>query len=77
MGYRVLEEWAALKIGAAILPKSKVTSRAAYPITDKAGREVTIAFEAVWIGESGRVEHLPAFERHLRKVVPGIIRGIG
>jgi len=25
MGYRVLEEWAALKIGAAILPKSKVT----------------------------------------------------
>jgi DNA-binding transcriptional LysR family regulator len=77
MGYRVLEEWAALKIGAAILPKSKVTSRAAYPITDKAGREVTIAFEALWIGDSGRVEHLPAFERHLRKVVPGIIRGIG
>jgi hypothetical protein len=37
MGYRVLEEWAALKIGAAILPKSKVTSRVAYPIKDKAG----------------------------------------
>ena len=28
MGYRVLEEWAALKIGAAILPKSKMPSGA-------------------------------------------------
>lgn len=37
--YRVLEEWAALKIGAAILPKSKVTSSHAYPIKDKAGRD--------------------------------------
>jgi DNA-binding transcriptional LysR family regulator len=35
MGYHVVEEWAALKIGAAILPKSKVTSSHAYPIKDK------------------------------------------
>jgi len=76
MGYRVLEEWAALKIGAAILPKSKVTSQAGYSITDKAGREVRIAFEALWNGDSSRVEHLVAFERHLRKVVPGIVRGM-
>lgn len=76
MGYRVLEEWAGLKIGAAILPKSKVTSSHAYPIKDKAGREVTIAFEAVWVGGAGRPEHLVAFEQHLRKVVPGIVRGV-
>jgi hypothetical protein len=53
MGYR-----AALKIGATILPKSKVTSGVAYPIKDKAGRDVTIAFEAVWVGGAGRPEHL-------------------
>jgi hypothetical protein len=76
MGYRVLEEWAALKIGAAILPKSKVTSGVAYPIKDKAGRDVTIAFEAVWVGGAGRPEHLLAFEQHQRKVVPGIVRGV-
>jgi DNA-binding transcriptional LysR family regulator len=76
MGYRVLEEWAALKIGAAILPKSKVTSSHAYPIKDKADRDVTIAFEAVWVGGAGRPEHLLAFEQHLRKVVPGIVRGV-
>ncbi len=76
MGYRVLEEWAALKIGAAILPKSKVTSRAACPITDEAGRAVTIAFEAVWVAGADRAEHLLAFERHLRNVVPGIARGV-
>lgn len=76
MGYRVLEEWAALKIGAAILPKSKVTTSHAYSIKDKADRDVTIAFEAVWVGGAGRPEHLLAFERHLRKVVPGIVRGV-
>ena len=76
MGYRVLEQWAALKIGSAILPKSKVTSSSAYPIKDKAGREVTIAFEAVWVGGAGRPEHLVAVEQHLRKVVPGIVRGV-
>lgn len=76
MGYRVLEEWAALKIGAAILPKSKVTTSVAYPIKDKAGRDVVIAFEAVWAGGAGRPEHLLAFEQHLRKVVPGIVRGV-
>ncbi len=76
MGYRVLEEWAALRIGAAILPKSKVTGPTAYPITDKTGRVVKIAFEAVWVAGSNRMEHFLAFERHLRKVVPGIVRGV-
>jgi LysR family hydrogen peroxide-inducible transcriptional activator len=76
MGYRVLEEWAELKIGAAILPKSKVTSPHAYPIKDKAGKEMTIAFEAVWLGAQERPPHLIAFERHLRHVVPGIVRGV-
>jgi hypothetical protein len=37
---------------------------------------VSIAFEALWKGGSRGVEHLVAFERHLRKVVPGIVRGM-
>jgi LysR family transcriptional regulator, hydrogen peroxide-inducible genes activator len=50
MSYQVLEEWAALGIGAAILPKSKVTTskNASFPIADKAGDEVTISFETSW-----------------------------
>jgi hypothetical protein len=75
LGYKVLEEWAALKIGSAILPKSKVTTPHAYTIKDKAGNDVTIAFEAVWTTGNDRPPHLQAFETHLRRVVPGIARG--
>jgi hypothetical protein len=57
-------------------PKVENAERGAYPIKDKAGRDVTIAFEAVWVGGAGRPEHLLAFEEHQRKVVPGIVRGV-
>ncbi|MEO6423753.1 MAG: LysR family transcriptional regulator [Candidatus Nitrotoga sp.] len=50
MSYQVLEEWAALGIGAAILPKSKVAAsgHASFPITNKFNRGVMIGFEAIW-----------------------------
>jgi LysR family hydrogen peroxide-inducible transcriptional activator len=78
MSYQVLEEWAALGIGAAILPKSKVaTSRhAAFAITDKSGLDVTIGFEASWSRTGTRSPHLLEFANHLRKVVPGIVDGL-
>jgi DNA-binding transcriptional LysR family regulator len=78
MSYQVLEEWAALGIGAAILPQSKVVSsrRAALPITDKAGRTVMIAFEAVWSRTPSKSPHLVDFAQHLRQVVPGIVAGL-
>lgn len=78
MSYQVLEEWAALGIGAAILPKSKVVAsgNASFPITGKSGREITIGFEAVWSCTGTRSMHLQEFANHLRKVVPGIISGL-
>jgi DNA-binding transcriptional LysR family regulator len=78
MSYRVLEEWAALGIGAAILPKSKVAAsrHAALPITDKSGRGVTIGFEAIWSRTGTHPPHLREFANHLRKVVPGIVDGL-
>lgn len=78
MSYQVLEEWAALGIGAAILPKSKVTATraASFAITDKSGREITIAFEASWLRTLGPSTHLNEFATHLRKVVPAIIGGL-
>ncbi|MBI3729183.1 MAG: LysR family transcriptional regulator [Burkholderiales bacterium] len=79
MSYQVLEEWAALGIGSAILPKSKVTAsgHASSPITDKSGRQVTISFEATWSRTGHQSPHLLEFSGHLRKVVPGIIGGTG
>ncbi len=78
MSYQVLEEWAALGIGSAILPKSKVSSNrnTSLPIADKTGREVTIGFEAVWSRTGIQPPHLLEFASHLRKVVPGIVGGL-
>jgi DNA-binding transcriptional LysR family regulator len=78
MSYQVLEEWAALGIGAAILPKSKVAAsgHASFSITDKSGRDVTIGFEAIWSRTGTQSSHLLEFANHLRKVVPGIVGGL-
>jgi LysR family hydrogen peroxide-inducible transcriptional activator len=78
MSYQVLQEWAALGIGAAILPKSKVAAggRASFPINDKAGHEITIGFEAAWSRKGSRSAHLLDFASHLRKVVPAIVAGL-
>jgi DNA-binding transcriptional LysR family regulator len=79
MSYQVLEQWAALGIGAAILPRSKVTApdNAPLAITDGSGQEVTIGFEATWSGASAHSPHLREFVKHLRQVVPGIVGEIG
>ncbi|MET9123243.1 LysR family transcriptional regulator [Streptomyces sp. NPDC004528] len=48
-GYQVLEDWANLGLGSAIVPRSKLTSPDVphRPLTNE-GREVQISFEAVW-----------------------------
>ncbi|WP_433172012.1 LysR family transcriptional regulator [Actinoallomurus sp. CA-150999] len=47
--YNVLQDWAKLGLGSAMVPRSKVTSPDVphRPLTDH-GREVQISFEAVW-----------------------------
>lgn len=69
MSYQVLEEWAVLGMGAAILPRSKLTTtgQTAVPILDKAGQEVTISFEARW-QRTASASHLRELAEHLRSV---------
>ena len=78
MSYQVLQEWAALGIGSAILPKSKVAAsgQASSAIADKTGRDITISFEATWRRAESHAPHLLAFATHLRKVVPGLVAGL-
>lgn len=78
MSYQVLEEWAALGVGAAILPLSKIATSAheSLSITDnKTGREITIAFQATWRRTGSQAQHLKDFAQHLRLVVPKLITG--
>ena len=72
-----MEEWAALGVGAAILPLSKITTTAheSFPITDKSGREVTIAFQATWPRPKELAPNLKEFAKHLSTVVPKLIAG--
>lgn len=78
MSYQVLEQWAGLGIGAAIMPRSKlsVQAKSAMAIIDKAGQEVTLAFEASWTRGSDDSGPVQAFAKHLRDVVPAIVRGL-
>lgn len=64
LSYQVLEEWAALGLGAAILPKSKLRSseNKAYVLTDKQGNDISVEFEAVWL-------NTPQLASHLKKLI--------
>lgn len=52
--YRVLEDWAGMGLGSALLPRSKVTrvDSSVRPVVDARGESVTIAYEAAWDGAS-------------------------
>jgi DNA-binding transcriptional LysR family regulator len=77
MSYQVLEEWAALGVGAAILPLSKIDTKAheSFFITDKTGREVMIVFQAMWPRSNVVAPYLKEFANHLSTVVPKLICG--
>ena len=64
LSYQVLEQWASLGLGAAILPKSKLapSERKAYALTDKSGNELSIDFEAVWLASG---DHTPQRQEYI------------
>ncbi len=51
LSYQVLEQWAGLGLGAAILPRSKLSGpdHGAVPLVDQKGRPIPIKFQAVWL----------------------------
>ncbi len=71
MSYQVLEEWAGLGIGAAILPKSKIASSKHnwFSISDQSSNTVKIRFEASWARHEARESHLTEFIHHVLTTV--------
>lgn len=78
MSYQVLEQWAGLGIGAAILPQSKLSAgaRGALRIRDKSGNGVLLGFAAVWNRNSTKLPHLAEFATYLREIVPAVASGL-
>ncbi len=78
MSYQILEQWARLGIGAAILPCSKLSSPSALAthIVDKRGKTVWLDFEAAWSSATLQTEYLRSFAQHLEEVVPSLAAGL-
>ncbi len=67
VSYQVLEEWARVGVGSAILPRSKLSSpEIGHPLLLSNGRPAMIRFEAVWSSTTSRAPHLDALARHLK-----------
>jgi DNA-binding transcriptional LysR family regulator len=67
MGYHVLQEWAALDLGSAILPASRLTGDVrAVPLMRTPSVPATVTYRVVWHKEYRRGKELAALLRRHR-----------
>lgn len=78
MSYRVLQEWAHLGIGAAILPRSKTTAGTGADILIRKGRvdRVTICYQACWRKKVDATSEVARLGKYLKEVAPSIAAGL-
>lgn len=74
LSYAVLEEWADLGIGGAIIPASHVRTMASSALEHNA-EPIQLTYEAVWRKDLLVAQHAKAFAEYLRRVVPRIVKG--
>ncbi len=79
MSYQVLQDWAALGIGSAIVPQSKVRGAAGAPILLREGapEKLVVSFHALWNDHHSGDGLAAPFFHYLRGVAPAILRGLG
>ncbi len=67
LSYQVLEEWASIGLGAALLPESKLqaSKNDALPLVDENGDRVSLIFEALWKDRLDK-PYLQEFARYIR-----------
>jgi LysR family transcriptional regulator, hydrogen peroxide-inducible genes activator len=76
LSYVVLQDWAALGLGAAILPRSKIAQDAAkYPsIVDARGRPAMISYQVLW--RQGDLPEIEAFAKDLARNASSLFAGL-
>ena len=69
LSYTILEQWALLGFGAAILPKSKLAEagQRARPLVTKKGDEIGLKYEAVWVRPQSESCPINQFVEHILK----------
>ena len=77
LSYRVIEEWASLGIGAAILPKAKLSSdnKMAAPLVLSDGKPATFSYEWVWNTNALTRKDISDFVEYVTATIPVLISG--
>ena len=78
MSPQVMMEWADLGVGAAILPKSRISleyREKAKPLMLTSSKQAQIRIEGYWMKAPAYTEHVTAFHRHLHDRGPTLIDG--
>ncbi len=74
LSYKVLEEWAELGIGAAILPQSKISPQVmAYPLLTQSGKPATFTYETIWNTDMPLTSHVEAILAYFKEVAPKLV----
>lgn len=77
VNYQVLEEWARVGVGSAILPRSKLSSAdIGHPLVLGNGHPALIRFEAVWSPVTTRAPHLQALVQHFKHAGQALARPV-
>ncbi len=77
LSYKIIEEWAALGIGAGILPRAKISAdnKMACPLMRNNGRPATFAYEWIWRSARSGSANLDGFIEYLQTTVPALVKG--
>ena len=79
LSYDVLQEWAALGIGATILPQSKISlpnRNRASALLLAPDREATVRHEVIWNQNASHSAHVVACREYFQDVVPKLVAGL-
>lgn len=79
LSYQMLQDWAEVGIGAALLPLSKISPEnrgKARPLLLESGLPAQVVYEAFWKKNTDYPPHLRELHDYFRKTVPRLVRGI-
>lgn len=74
LSYKVLEEWAELGIGSAILPHSKISPQTCtHPLLMRGGKAAMFTYETVWNMDIPLAHHIEEILSYFKDVAPKLI----
>lgn len=77
LSYRVLQDWARIGVGSAIIPLSKLENKTEkILIVEKDKRVSRIEYHAIWNTKRPTLDYLESFGNYLTKTAPKILAGV-